>query len=220
MQELQHKASRSTSGFESSTRGEGTTNNCIFRQSINKQINTGYPAKCRTRFMQWPVTNNLRKNITTILILLFAISFQANSQTVIFANGDDDRKELPKNLSEFVELKEPLTDTILVDKKRTFTIVLTSKEQSLPIMLLGYPIETYATKNNLKIPDYTNEKFLALSDEEKNKINLMIPSIEINKRIDLNNKIIIEAKITSENIERFDILIDQRVFKTFELQLN
>lgn len=61
---------------------------------------------------------------------------------------------------------------------------------------------------------------MALSDEEKNKINLMIPSIEINKRIDLNNKIIIEAKITSENIERFDILINQRVFRTFELQLN
>jgi len=162
----------------------------------------------------------LKKNIATILTLLFAFSFQANSQTVIFANGDDDRKELSKNLSDFVELKEPLTDTIIVDKKRTFTIVLTSKEQSLPIMLLGYPIETYATKNNLKIPDYTNEEFLALSDEEKNKINLMIPSIEINKRIDLNNKIIIEAKITSENIERFDILIDQRVFKTFELQLN
>ena len=87
-------------------------------------------------------------------------------------------------------------------------------------MLLGYPIETYATKNNLKIPEYTNEEYLALSDEEKNKINLMIPSIEINKRIDLNNKIIIEAKVTSEKIERFDILIDQRVFKTFELQLN
>jgi hypothetical protein len=162
----------------------------------------------------------LRKNITIILILLLGISFQANSQEIIFANGDDERKEYPKNLSEFVELKEPLSDTIVVEKSQTFTIVLYSKEQSLPIMLLGYPIETYATKNNLEIPDYTNEEYLALSDEEKNKINLMIPSIEINKRIDLNNKIIIEAKITSENIERFDILIDQRVFKTFELQLN
>ena len=161
----------------------------------------------------------MRKTIATILILLLAISFQANSQTIIFANGDDDRKEL-KNLSEFVELEEPQIDTIIVDEKRTFTIVLTSKEQSLPIMFLGYPIETYATKNNLKIPDYTNEEFLALSDEEKNKINLMIPSIEINKRIDLNNKIIIEAKIMSENIERFDMFIDQRFFKTFELKLN
>jgi hypothetical protein len=166
------------------------------------------------------VANNLRKNITIILILLLGISFQANSQEIIFANGDDERKKYPKNLSEFVELKEPLSDTIVVEKSQTFTIVLYSKEQSLPIMLLGYPIETYATKNNLEIPDYTNEEYLALSDEEKNKINLMIPSIEINKRIDLNNKIIIEAKITSENIERFDILIDQRVFKTFELQLN
>ncbi len=61
--QLQHKASRSTSGFESSTRGDRTTNNCIFRQSINKQINTGYPAKCRTRFMQWPVVPNLKKYI-------------------------------------------------------------------------------------------------------------------------------------------------------------
>jgi hypothetical protein len=99
-------------------------------------------------------------------------------------------------------------------------LVVTSKEQSLPIMLLGYPIETYATKSNLKIPDITNEEFLALSDEEKIKINLMIPNIEINKRVDLNNKIILEAKITSDNIERFDILIDPRVFKTFKLQLN
>jgi hypothetical protein len=48
----------------------------------------------------------------------------------------------------------------------------------------------------------------------------MIPNIEINKRVDLNNKIILEAKITSDNIERFDILIDPRVFKTFKLQLN
>lgn len=162
----------------------------------------------------------MRKKIALISILLFSFGFQANSQTIIFANGDDKQRELPKNLSEFVELKEPVTDTLILSKKRTFTIVLTSKELSLPIMLIGYPIETYATKNNIKLPDYTNEEFLALSDEEKNKINLMIPSIEIKKRIDLNNKIIIEAIITSENIERFDILIDQRVFKTFELQLD
>lgn len=162
----------------------------------------------------------MRKNFAIISILLLSFSFQANLQTIIFTNGNDKQRELPKNVSEFVELKEPLTDTLIVDKKRTFTIVLTSKELSLPIMLIGYPIETYATKNNLKLPDYSNEEFLALSDEEKNKINLMIPSIEIKKRIDLNNKIIIEAIITSENIERFDILIDQRVFKTFELQLN
>lgn len=163
----------------------------------------------------------MRKRISIILFLLLGITtFQVNSQEIIFANGDDIRKEYPKNLSEFVELKEPLSDTIIVEKSRTFTIVLSSKEQSFPIMLLGYPIETYATKNNLEIPDYTNEEYLALSDEEKNKINLMIPSIEINKRIDLNNKIIIEAKITSENIERFVILIDQRVFKTYELLLN
>ncbi len=64
MQELQHKTSRSSSGFESSTRGDRSTNNCIFRQSINKQINTGYPAKYRTRFMQWPVRCNLTKHIS------------------------------------------------------------------------------------------------------------------------------------------------------------
>lgn len=89
--------------------------------------------------------------------MLLSLSFQANSQSIIFANGDDDQKEYQKNLLELVELKEPLTDTIVVGKDRTFSIILTSKEQSLPIMLLGYPIETYATKNNLKIPDYTNE---------------------------------------------------------------
>lgn len=162
----------------------------------------------------------MRKSFTIIWVLILAIHFQVNSQTIIFANEDDIRKELPEDFSEFVTLKEPKTDTIMVEKKRIFTIVLVSKEKSLPIMLLGDPIETFATKNNLIIPDYTNEEYLALSDEEKNKINLMIPSIEILKRIDLNDKIIIEAKITSENIKRFDILIDQRVFKTFELLLN
>lgn len=162
----------------------------------------------------------MKKNIHILLILLLAFSFQANSQNIIIANGDDEQKEYPKNLSEFVKLKEPLSDTIVVGKSRTFTIVLTSKKKSLPIMLLGYPIETYATKNNLKIPNYTNEEYLALSNEEQNKINLMIPNIKINKLTELNNKISIEAKITSEKIERFDILIDHRVFKTFELQLN
>ena len=40
-------------------RGDRFTNKCIFKQSIKKQ-KTGTPAKCRTRFMQWPVVKHLR----------------------------------------------------------------------------------------------------------------------------------------------------------------
>ncbi len=67
-------------------RGDRTTNNCIFRQSINKQINTGYPAKCRTRFMQWPVMcNMMKRTLNTLLILIATLSYsQNNSESNVF----------------------------------------------------------------------------------------------------------------------------------------
>ena len=50
--QLQHKANETF--LKALCAAHKSTNKCIFKELIQNQ-KTGIPAKCRTRFMQWPV---------------------------------------------------------------------------------------------------------------------------------------------------------------------
>ncbi|WP_041758367.1 hypothetical protein [Psychroflexus torquis] len=85
------------------------------------------------------------------------------------------------------------------------------------ILLRGYPHETYASKNNLEFP--SDEEYAKLTSEERNKYNKVIPSIEIMKIETKDNKILIEARLTSENIKKFEIVVQGNDIATIKVNL-
>ncbi|MGS2765126.1 transglutaminase domain-containing protein [Sinomicrobium sp. M5D2P9] len=116
-----------------------------------------------------------------------------------------------------IKLLSPKEKTIEVEKDRIVKIELQTKNPERWILLRGYPWETYASKNNLEFP--SDEEYAKLSAEEMNKYNLVIPSVEITKKEILDNKIIIEAKLTSENIKEFDIVVEGNPIATIKVNL-
>ena len=92
-------------------RGDRFTNKCIFKQSIKKQ-KTGTPAKCRTRFMQWPVVSNLKTKLFYIsLLLLVGISCADKSNKDVAILKSDFKLE-----ADYTELTHKITelDTIKI----------------------------------------------------------------------------------------------------------
>lgn len=116
-----------------------------------------------------------------------------------------------------IKVLVPNKKIIDVEKNRIIKIELETKNTERGISLRGYPWETYASKNNLKFPSDT--EYSKLSDEEKDKYNLVIPSVEILKKEIVENKIIIEAKLTSENIKKFDIVVEGNTISTIKVNL-
>ncbi|AOW20042.1 hypothetical protein LPB138_04805 [Urechidicola croceus] len=112
----------------------------------------------------------------------------------------------------------PIQDFILVDETRTFTIEMVCLDPNISILLLGFPYETYATKHNLERPADVEEIY-KLPAEEQNKFFKLIPSIEVIETIKEGNKITIYAKVTSENIEEFNLDINNYTYKTFRVLL-
>ncbi|EAS19457.1 conserved hypothetical protein [Flavobacteria bacterium BBFL7] len=116
-----------------------------------------------------------------------------------------------------IKILIPHEKVIIVDTTRIIKVELQTKNTERWITLRGYPWETYATKNNLEFP--SNDEYSKLSDEEKNKYSLLIPSVEIIKKEIVGNKIIIEARLTSENIKEFDIVIEGNSIATIKVNL-
>lgn len=116
-----------------------------------------------------------------------------------------------------IEILVPSKKEIDVEKNRIINVELRTNNTERWISLRGYPWETYATKNNLEFP--SNDEYSKLSDEEKNKFSLLIPSVEITKKEIVDNKIIIEAQITSENIKEFDIVVAGNTIATIKVNL-
>ncbi|WJJ96514.1 transglutaminase domain-containing protein [Algibacter luteus] len=116
-----------------------------------------------------------------------------------------------------IKILIPNKKIIDVEKNRIIKIELETKNTERWILLRGFPWETYASKNNLEFP--SDEEYSKLSDEEKNKYNLVIPSVEILKKEIIDNRIIIEAQLTSENIKEFDIVVEGNTIVTIEVNL-
>ena len=111
----------------------------------------------------------------------------------------------------------PNKKIIDVEKDRIIEIELETNNTGRWILLHGYPWETYASKNNLKFP--SGDEYAKLSAEESSKYNQVIPSIEIIKTEIIDNKIFIKARLTSENITEFDILVEGNNISTIKVNL-
>jgi transglutaminase/protease-like cytokinesis protein 3 len=117
-----------------------------------------------------------------------------------------------------IKVINPTADVVDVDKEKIVVIEVETKDTSRPILLIGFPSETYASNHGLKEP--TKEEYIKMTDEEKNKYTLVIPSLEIINKEIFENKIIIEAKILSKNMERFDLIIDGNTIAKFRVNFN
>ncbi|WP_180957888.1 transglutaminase domain-containing protein [Psychroflexus sp. MES1-P1E] len=117
------------------------------------------------------------------------------------------------------EIKILIPDKKIIDveKDRIIKIELGTNNTELEILLRGYPYETYASKNNLEFP--SDEEYAKLTSEERNKHNKVIPSIEIIKTEIKFNKILIKARLTSENIKEFEIVVQGIDIATIKVNL-
>ena len=77
---------------------------------------------------------------------------------------------------------EPKTDTINLTKEKVFTLIIGHSGEMNSLHLIDYSSETYADLNGIDGPE-TNEEFLALSDEEQDKLTVIIPKHEIKKEV-------------------------------------
>ncbi|WP_282160906.1 transglutaminase domain-containing protein [Ulvibacterium marinum] len=109
----------------------------------------------------------------------------------------------------------PKNTTIEVSKNRVIKLELQTKNTNRSISLLGYPWETYASQNNLEFP--SDDEYSKLSAEEAAKYNQVIPSLEIIKQEVVDNKIRIEAKVKSENLEKFEIYVEGNAIAKFNV---
>lgn len=111
----------------------------------------------------------------------------------------------------------PKTKTIVVDKDRIIKLKLQTKNTNRAISLLGYPWETYASKNNLEFP--SDAEYSKLSAEEAARYNQVIPSLEIIKQEPIDDKLLIEAKVTSEGLKKFEVYVEGNAIAKFKVVL-
>lgn len=111
----------------------------------------------------------------------------------------------------------PIAETIVVDKDRIIKLELQTKNTNRSISLLGYPWETYASKNNLKFP--SDAEYSKLSAEEAARYNQVIPSLEIIKQEPIDDKLLIEAKVTSEGLKKFEVYVEGNAIAKFKVIL-
>lgn len=98
-----------------------------------------------------------------------------------------------------IKILVPRTKIINVEKDRIIKIVLETNNTERWILLRGYPWET--------------------SGKETDEYGRVIPTVEIIKKEIVDNRIIIEARLTSEKIEEFDILIQGNNIATIKVNL-
>ncbi|WP_308994027.1 transglutaminase domain-containing protein [Mariniflexile litorale] len=116
-----------------------------------------------------------------------------------------------------IKILVPTTKVIDVEKSRIIRVELETNNTERWISLRGYPWETYASKNNLEFP--SDEEYAKLTSEERNKYNQVIPSVEIIKTEIVDNRIMIEARLTSENIKEFEIVVEGNNIATIKVNL-
>ena len=150
------------------------------------------------------------KRILTILFLL-VISTIYGQKIVI--NATDKLEQSKENTAFDYRIIKPKTDTLNLTKEKVFTLIIGHSGEMNSLHLIDYPIETYADLNGIERPE-TNEEFLALSDEEQDKLTVIIPKHEIKKEVFLSRKKILEIEITSDRSTHTEIYADGKLIKT------
>ena len=151
----------------------------------------------------------MRFKLTIYFLFLLSITYGQN----IVIDITDKSQESKENPASDFRVLEPKSDTLNLLKQRIFSLVIDYKGEMNSLHLIDYPDETYADLNNLKPPE-TTEEYLALSNEEWAKFNVIIPKHEVLKQVILNRKIALELKIISDRITHTEIYADGQLIKT------
>ena len=151
----------------------------------------------------------MKLKLTIYFLFLFSTFHGQN----IVVDITDKSQESKENSAFDFRIIEPKLDTLNLSEQKIFSLVIGHSGEMNSLHLIDYPNETYAKLNNIKEPE-TNEEYLALSDKEWAKFNVIIPKHEILKEIELSRKIILELKITSDRITHTEIYADGKLIKT------
>ena len=156
----------------------------------------------------------MKLNLTILFLFIFSTIYGQN----IVIDATDKSEESKENPAFDFRIIEPKTDTINLTKEKVFTLIIGHSGEMNSLHLIDYPSETYADLNGIEGPE-TNEEFLALSDEEQDKLTVIIPKHEIKKEVFLDRKKILKIEITSDRITHTEIYADGKLIKTFYYQI-
>ncbi len=156
----------------------------------------------------------MKLNLTILFLFIFSTIYGQN----IVIDATDKSEESKENPAFDFRIIEPKTDTINLTKEKVFTLIIEHSGEMNSLHLIDYPSETYADLNGIEGPE-TNEEFLALSDEEQDKLTVIIPKHEIKKEVFLDRKKILEIEITSDRITHTEIYADGKLIKTLYYQI-
>ena len=156
----------------------------------------------------------MKLNLTILFLFIFSTIYGQN----IVIDATDKSEESKENPAFDFRIIEPKTDTINLTKEKVFTLIIGHSGEMNSLHLIDYPSETYADLNGIEGPE-TNEEFLALSDEEQDKLTVIIPKHEIKKEVFLDRKKILEIEITSDRITHTEIYADGKLIKTLYYQI-
>lgn len=156
----------------------------------------------------------MKLNLTILFLFIFSTIYGQN----IVIDSTDKSEESKENPAFDFRIIEPKTDTINLTKEKVFTLIIGHSGEMNSLHLIDYPSETYADLNGIEGPK-TNEEFLALSNEEQDKLTVIIPKHEIKKEVFLDRKKIVEIEITSDRITHTEIYADGKLIKTLYYQI-
>ena len=156
----------------------------------------------------------MKLNLTILFLFIFSTIYGQN----IVIDATDKSEESKENPAFDFRIIEPKTDTINLTKEKVFTLIIGHSGEMNSLHLIDYSSETYADLNGIEGPE-TNEEFLALSDEEQDKLTVIIPKHEIKKEVLLDRKKILEIEITSDRITHTEIYADGKLIKTLYYQI-
>ncbi len=125
----------------------------------------------------------MKLKLTIFFFLLFSTIYSQN----IVIDINDKSQESKDNPTFDFRIIEPKLDTLNLSKQKIFSLVIGHSGEINSLHIIDYPNETYADLNNIKEPE-TNEEYLALSDEEWEKLNVIIPKHKILKRNRIKQK--------------------------------
>ena len=156
----------------------------------------------------------MKLNLTILFLFIFSTIYGQN----IVIDATDKSEESKENPAFDFRIIEPKTDTINLTKEKVFTLIIGHSGEMNSLHLIDHSSETYADLNGIEGPE-TNEEFLALSDEEQDKLTVIIPKHEIKKEVLLDRKKILEIEITSDRITHTEIYADGKLIKTLYYQI-
>ena len=151
----------------------------------------------------------MRFKLTVFFLLLISTVYCQN----VVVDITDKSQESKENPAYDFRVIEPKSDTLDLTKQKTFSLIIEHSGEMNSLHIIDYPTETFADLNNLKAPK-NKEEYLALSNEEWAKFNVIVAKHEVLKEFTLSGKVILELKINSDRITHTEIYVDGKLLKT------